>query len=381
MNAFKAGLVAVLGLAAVIGLGVFLGRATEAVADTSAPREFSTEHYRIRLTPVATGLSQPWALAFLPDGRMLVTAAGKLSAPVKGLPAVQMVGQGGLLDVALDPGYATNRLIYLSYTEAGEDGLNGTAVSRGKLDPDALTLSDVQLVWRQLPKLKGGHHFGSRLVFARDGRLFITAGERNQRQHAQELDHAQGKVVRVEGDGRIPADNPFVGKPGVLPEIWSYGHRNPQGAALHPATGELWADEHGPRGGDELNIVRAGRNYGWPVITYGREYSGPAFGEGGVKEGMEQPVTYWVPSFGPSGLAFYTGDVYPKWKGNAFVGALAGAQLVRVELDGDKKVGEERLFTDIGERIRDVRQGPDGKLWLLTDSTNGRLLRLDVAQP
>lgn len=391
MNAFKAGLLAVLGLLAVVGAGVFLGRATEAVADTSAPREFNTEHYRIRVTPVATGLNQPWALAFLPDGRMLVTEKpgtlrvvtrdGKLSAPVKGVPAAQMVGQGGLLDVALDPDYATNRLIYLSYTEAGEGDLNGTAVSRGKLDPDKLVLSDVQLVWRQLPKLKGGHHFGSRLVFARDGRLFITAGERNQRQHAQELDHAQGKIVRVERDGRIPADNPFVGKPGVLPEIWSYGHRNPQGAALNPATGELWADEHGPRGGDELNIVRAGRNYGWPVITYGREYSGPAIGEGGAKEGMEQPVTYWVPSFGPSGLAFYTGDVYPKWKGSAFVGALAGAQLVRVVLDGDKKVGEERLFTDIGERIRDVRQGPDGKLWLLTDSTNGRLLRLDLAQP
>jgi glucose/arabinose dehydrogenase len=338
----------------------------------------------VTVTPVATGLQHPWGLAFLPDGRMLVTERpgrlryvspdGKLSEPVAGVPAVHAVNQGGLLDVALDPAFATNAVIYLSFAERGEGDENGTAVARARLD--GMRLADVTVIYRQQPKFASGHHFGSRLVFARDGTLFVTQGDRNKlREAVQDLSTDIGKVVRIRTDGSAPADNPFAGRAGARPEIWSYGHRNIQGAALHPATGELWTHEHGPRGGDEINVTLAGRNYGWPVITYGREYHGPAIGEGTAKAGMEQPLHYWVPSIGPSGMAFHDGNGYPQWKGQLFVGALAAKQLVRLELDAAGRVrAEERIA--IGERVRDVRVGPDGALYLLTDEDPGRLLRV-----
>jgi glucose/arabinose dehydrogenase len=343
-----------------------------------------TGETRIAVTTVVGGLEHPWGLAFLPDGRMLVTerpgrlryvsADGKRSEPVTGLPAVAAVNQGGLLDVALDPAFATNSTIYLSYAEPGEGEENGTAVARARLD--GMQLQDVSVIYRQQPKFASGHHFGSRLVFARDGTLFVTQGDRNKlREAVQDLTTDIGKVVRIRTDGGIPADNPLVGRKDARPEIWSWGHRNIQGAALNPATGELWTHEHGPRGGDEINITRAGRNYGWPVITYGREYFGPAIGEGTAKAGMEQPLHYWVPSIGPSGMAFHDGRAHPQWKGQLFVGALAAKQLVRLEVGDDGRVRrEERLA--IGERVRDVREGPDGALYLLTDENPGRLLRV-----
>ena len=338
---------------------------------------------------VASGLQNPWGLAFLPDGRMLVTERpgrmrlvtidGKLAAPLQGLPKVEATGQGGLLDVALDPKFADNALVYWSYSEPDPQGGRGnsTAVARGRLAGDRL--DDVSVIFRQAPKVASNAHFGSRLVFARDGRLFVTLGDRfSRRDDAQLLGNHHGKIVRIESDGRVPSDNPFVGRSGALPEIWSYGHRNVQGAALNPASGELWIDEHGPQGGDELNIAQPGKNYGWPVITYGAEYgSGAKIGEGTAKAGMEPPLAHWVPSIATSGLAFLTSDRYPGWKGSVFIGALKAQLLVRLELDGRKVVREERLLQDFGERIRDVRQGPDGWLYLLTDSTNGRIVRLE----
>ena len=336
---------------------------------------------------VAHGLVNPWGLAFLPDGRMVVTerpgrmrlvdAVGKLSTPLQGLPPVVAAGQGGLLDVAADPGFATNRLLYWSYSEPGEAGTNGTAVARGRLD--GLNLKDVQVIFRQLPKVDSRLHFGSRLVFARDGRLFITLGERfSHKDDAQKLDNHLGKVVRIEADGRVPVDNPFVGQAGTRAEIWSYGHRNIQGAALHPGTGELWATEHGPQGGDELNLVRSGRNHGWPVITHGRNYgTGTRIGEGTERADVVPPLRFWVPlSIAPSGMAFLTSERYPGWQGNLFIGALRDQALIRLELDGERVMHEERLLRALNERIRDVRQGPDGWLYVLTDSADGRILRL-----
>ena len=341
---------------------------------------------KVTVTTFASGLENPWSLAFLPDGRMLVTERpgrlryvgkeGALSKPITGVPAVHAKGQGGLLDVILDPGFAENSIIYLSYAERGDgDGdENGTAVARARLD--GAQLADLSVIFRQRPKFDSAHHFGSRLVFARDGNLLVTLGERNsQRDKAQDLRTHLGKVVRITRDGGVPADNPFVGRGDALPEIWSYGHRNPQGATLHPETGELWIVEHGPRGGDEINLPKAGRNYGWPVITYGREYSGPAIGEGTAKAGMEQPVHYWIPSIAPSGMTFHSGNGYPAWKGQLFVGALAAQQLVRLEVEPDGKVlAEERIA--IGKRVRDVREGPDGALYLLTDEDAGEVLRV-----
>jgi len=345
-----------------------------------------------KLKPVtlAHGLQHPWGLAFLPDferdGRMLVTerigqlrvvtTKGVLSKPIAGVPKVDSRSQGGLLDVALDPKFAENQLVYLSYSEPGEGG-NGTAVARARLEGDKLT--GLQVIFRQQPKVDSTKHFGSRLVFARDGRLFITLGERqSRRDEAQNLGSHLGKVVRIEADGKVPPDNPFVNTPGALPEIWSYGHRNVQGAALEPASGVLWTHEHGPQGGDELNIDEAGKNYGWPVITYGREYvTGGKIGEGTAKEGMEQPLRYWVPSIAPSGMAFLTSDRYPGWKGSLFIGSLRAQALVRLELDGRSVVREERLLTNLFERFRDVRQGPDGWLYLLTDNEDGRIIRLE----
>lgn len=345
--------------------------------------------WSLQAVTVAHGLQNPWGMAFLPDGAMLVTekagrlrivgADGKVGAPLAGLPTIERGGQGGLLDVAVDPAFVTNRFVYWSYSEPGsgdEAGRNSTAVARARLDGAAL--KDVQVIFRQRPKVGSSAHFGSRLVFARDGRLFVTLGDRfSRRDDAQTLDNHHGKVVRIEPDGRVPADNPFVASAGALPEIWSLGHRNVQGAAVHPGTGELWTHEHGPQGGDEVNVTRSGRNYGWPVITYGRNYgTGTKIGEGTEKAGMEQPLTTWVPSIAPSGMAFLTSDRYPGWKGNLFVGALRGAQLVRLELDGEKITRRESLLLTLNERIRDVRQGPDGWLYLLTDNADGRILKL-----
>jgi glucose/arabinose dehydrogenase len=367
-------------------LAAALGIATGLCQAQSSP--IATELLRLELTIVASGLEHPWSLAFLPDGRILVTERpgrlrlvtgdGKVSEPIAGVPAVYAVGQGGLLDVVLDPDFAENSTIYLSYAEPGDGDTNGTAVARAKLDGSKL--ADVEVIFRQTPKVNSKHHFGSRLVFARDGTLFVTLGERNsERQSAQDLGTHIGKIVRITKEGKAPADNPFVGREGALPEIWSLGHRNVQGATLHPATGQLWVHEHGPRGGDEINLPRAGRNYGWPVITFGREYHGPAIGEGTAKPGMEQPVHYWVPSIAPSGMVFYGGELMPAWKGQLFVGALAAKQVARLDIDDDGKVkSEERI--PIGERVRDVREGPDGALYLLTDEDAGRLLRLAPAK-
>jgi aldose sugar dehydrogenase len=363
-----------------------LATAPVAQADADVAR---TAAGPVRLVTVAEGLEHPWGIAFLPDGRALVTERpgrlrivatdGKLGRPLAGVPEVHVINQGGLLDVALDPGFASNRLVYLSYTEP-RDGGNGTAVARGRLTESELT--DVEVIFRQQPTVKGGHHFGSRLVFARDGQLFVTLGDRfSERARAQTLDSHLGKVVRIERDGKVPSDNPFVGRAGALPEIWSYGHRNVQGAALHPATGELWTNEHGPRGGDELNRTLAGRNYGWPTVSYGIEYSGGKISDSPTAPGIEPPVHHWVPSIATSGLMFYTGERFPKWRGSAFVGGLASKQVARLEMDGDRVVSEERLFEGVvNQRVRDVEQGPDGLIYLLTDEKKGRLLRIEPAE-
>jgi glucose/arabinose dehydrogenase len=335
----------------------------------------------------ARGVDSPWSLAFLPDGRMLVTERpgrlrivgkdGKLSRPLAGLPKIFARDQGGLLDVALDRDYPANRTIYFCFAEPSGAGAR-SAVARARLrDEGASRLDEVKVIFRQQGPLSTGQHFGCRIVQTPDANLFVTLGEHNRyRNEAQNLGNHLGKIVRIRPDGSVPPDNPFVGKAPAKPEIWSYGHRNPQGAALDPQTGLLWEHEHGPRGGDEINIPLAGRNYGWPVIGYGIDYSGAKIHAGSSKAGMEQPIKYWVPSIAPSGMAFYTGDLFPAWRGNLFVGALAGALLVRLELDGDTVGKEERLLRELDERIRDVRQGPDGALWLLTDAPDGRILRV-----
>ncbi len=343
---------------------------------------------------VAEKLENPWALTFLPDGKMLVTerpgrlrvvaSDGKLSDPVAGLPAVDARGQGGLLDVTLDPGFAKNGLIYWSYAEPRDGGVNNTAVARGKLVDDATAprVENVEVIYHQAPTLNSRLHFGSRLVFGRDGTLFVTQGDRSiteGRMQSQKMDGLLGKIVRINADGTIPKDNPFVGKDGVRPEIWSIGHRNIQSATLHPATGALWEVEHGTRGGDELNLVQKGKDYGWPTIAYGIEYRGGAI-TGGIteQEGMEQPRYYWDPVIGPSGMVFYTGSMFPAWKGNLFIGGHQTRDLVRLVMEGDRVTGEERLLTDLKrtERIRDVRQGPDGAIYVVTDSAPARVLKL-----
>jgi glucose/arabinose dehydrogenase len=336
---------------------------------------------------VARGLERPWSLAFLPDGRLLVTekpgrlrvvADGRPGAPLQGVPAVDADGQGGLLDVVLAPDFATSRAIYFSFSEPAPGGRgNGTAVARALLDGERLR--EVQVVFRQEPKVASSAHFGGRLVFARDGNLFITLGERfSRRDDAQDLSNHLGKIVRVAPDGSVPRDNPLVGRRGARPEIWSWGHRNVQGAALHPATGALWTHEHGPQGGDELNIVTGGRNYGWPVITAGREYgSGAVIGQGETRADVVPALRTWVPSVAPSGMAFVTSDRYPGWKGSLLIGTLKAQRLLRLTLDGERVTGEQRLLAGLGERIRDVRQGPDGRIYLLTDNSDGRVLRLE----
>lgn len=369
----------VLSAGLMLGLGVSAGWA--------ADRVLNSETGPLRVTEVARGLDTPWALAFLPDGRLLVTERpgrmrlvardGSLSAPIAGVPQVHGRGQGGLLDVALSPDFGTDRTIVFSFAEPTAGGAR-TAVARARLDLEGLRLEDVKLIFAQNEDPSGSHHWGSRLVFDRAGNLFVTLGDRfNSRDRVQALDSHIGKVVRIRLDGSVPTDNPYVKRDGVRPEVWSYGHRNVQGAALHPVTGELWAHEHGPQGGDELNRVLPGRNYGWPDITYGREYViGTRIGEGTTRPDVEPPVTQWTPSIAPSGMSFYNGDAFPQWKGNLFVSALKFQLLARLVLDGDKVVHEERI--ELGHRVRDVREGPDGRLWLL-DESGGRVLRIDPA--
>ena len=356
-------------------------------AGTDAAPAAATPSPALRVSEVAGGLEHPWAVALLPDGGFLVTerpgrlrridAGGTVSPPYTGVPAVFAQGQGGLLDVVLAPDFATSRRIYLSYAEPGEGGTAGTAVALATLGEGALT--DVRVVYRQEPKLVGPNHFGSRLAFDASGHLFISQGERNDRPTAQKLDMLQGKLVRLHRDGRVPRDNPFVGRQGARPEIFSYGHRNMQGMAIDPRTGKLWASEHGPRGGDELNLPQPGRNYGWPLATHGINYSGLPIPEavGETAPGTEAPHHVWEKSPGLSGMAFVTGRPGMPWNDSLFLGALADENLIRLQLQGDRIVGEERLLTDLGARIRDVRAGRDGEVYVLTDDDNGKLLRLD----
>ena len=354
-------------------------------ASSALAQSYKSDEHSFRLVKVVEGLQQPWSLAFLPDGRMLVTEkAGRLRVinqgklepqPIAGLPQVTVHGQGGLHDVVLHPDFARNGLVYLAYAARGEDGV-GTELARGRLVGQRL--EEVQVLFRQSPKGSAGQHFGGRIVFDRAGFLYLTLGDRGERDRAQKPDDHAGSVIRLHDDGRVPQDNPFVGKAGWRPEKFDLGHRNQQGAALHPQTGVLWTHEHGPQGGDEVNIIRAGANYGWPVITYGVNYGiGTKIGEGTAKPGMEQPIYYWVPSIAPSGMAFYTADKFPRWKGNLFVGALRDQMLVRLQLDGEKVVKEERLLKNALGRIRDVRAGPDGFIYLLNDESSGVLARLE----
>jgi len=346
---------------------------------------------KIRVDIVVRGLEHPWGLAFLPDRRMLVTERpgrvrivsrdGQLSRPLGGVPKVAATGQGGLLDIALAPDFERSRLVYISYAEPRDGRANGTSVARARLVGAGgdERFEDVEVVFRQEPSHRGGLHFGSRLAFAPDGKLFVTLGERFEMQYAQDLGRHWGKVVRLDPDGKAPADNPFVGKEGARPEIWSYGHRNAQAAAIHPGTGALWVVEHGPRGGDEVNIVERGANYGWPVVGYGIDYSGAKIHTATDRAGMVPPIYYWVPSIAPSGMAFYTGDLFPNWRGNLLVGALAGQALHRLVLEGARVVAEEVLLANRNERIRDVRQGPDGAVWLLIDAADGAVARISPA--
>lgn len=349
---------------------------------------FESAQQRFRVQTVVDGLVHPWSLAFLPDGTALVTERpGRLRVvrdgrllpqAVSGLPAIAARGQGGLLDVVPHPRFVDNHQIYFSYAAAGEGGLT-TRVARGRFDAERLALSEVQVLFEALPRSRRSHHFGSRLVFDGQGYLYITVGDRGDMDRAQRLDDHAGSVLRLHDDGRVPADNPFVGRKDIRPEIYSYGHRNPQGMTLHPESGAVWLHEHGARGGDEINIVRPGRNYGWPVITHGREYvTGRKIGEGTERADVEAPRWQWTPSIAPSGMAFYTGEAFPQWRGNLFVGALKHQLVVRLVLEDGKVVHEERMLSALGRRIRDVRQGPDGRLWLL-DESGGRILRLDPA--
>lgn len=350
------------------------------------PLDVNTESGTIRVNTIAEGLENVWSLAFLPDGKMLVTEKagrmrivspdGKLSEPLQGLPNIYNQGQAGLLDVVLAPDFATSKKIYFSYSEPDEKGANSTAVSHAVLNGNKL--EKVTRIFSQKPKVDSNNHYGSRLVWAADGTLFVTLGERySEKDKAQTLDNHQGKVIRINADGTVPNDNPFVKTPGALPEIWSYGHRNVQGAAINPLSKKLWTGEHGPQGGDELNIDEAAKNYGWPVITYGENYGGGKIGEGTHKQGMEQPVYKWVPSIATAGFIFYTGDKLPQWKNNILLTSLKEQTLVRLVLDGDKIVKEERLLKkELGQRLRSVIQGPDGLVYIVTDESKGKILQI-----
>jgi glucose/arabinose dehydrogenase len=350
----------------------------------------ATEKLEAQVSVVADGLEHPWGIAILPDGAMLVTektgimrmiaADGTKSEPISGVPEVDARGQGGLLDVALHPEFAENRFVYISYSEPAADGTNSTAVARGKLSADARQLTDVQVIFSQKPKVASTAHYGSRLIFDRDGLLYITLGERSSeefRGQSQDLDSHLGKVIRVTEDGAVPPANPFANGTDALPEIWSYGHRNIQGAALHPETGKLWVVEHGPRGGDEINIPQAGKNYGWPIVSHGVNYDGSPVGSGQKSmEGMEPPIYTWTPVIAAGGAMFYSGKMFPEWSGNLFVSGLKVRSLVRLELDGESVTHEERFLTDRGERIRDVAEGLDGSLYVLTDESNGAVVKI-----
>ena len=349
-----------------------------------------SEKHAFRVATMVTGLVNPWSVAFLPDGRMLVTElAGRLRLvgqgfqldpkPIEGLPELVAQGQGGLFDVVLHPQYAQNGWIYWAYNAPGPGGW-GTALARGKLLGHRMT--EVQVLFSMLPKTRSSHHFGGRIVFDKSGMLYLTLGDRGDKARAQKLDDHAGSVIRLHDDGRVPANNPFVRGAGAFTEKWTLGNRNIQGAALHPVTGELWTHEHGPQGGDEVNVMRSGLNYGWPVITYGVEYGlGSKIGEGQTKPGMVQPVHVWVPSIAPSGMAFVSGSQFPQWQGDLLVGALRGQMLVRLTLSGEKVIKEERLLQGRLGRIRDVRMGPDGFVYLLTDDAQGALLRLEPVKP
>ncbi|GAB4394983.1 MAG: PQQ-dependent sugar dehydrogenase [Kiloniellaceae bacterium] len=374
-----------MGQAAVLALGLSLATAPAAAQQNIE----QSEQQDFRAVTLARGLDHPWGMAFLPDGGILITErrgdlrlfkGGELQkAPIAGTPEVEARGQGGLLDVALHPNFAENRLVYLSYAGAGPGGA-GTEVARARFD--GTRLEDLEVIFQAEPKTSGGAHYGSRLAFDREGLLYITLGDRRSyMEEAQKPSSHLGSILRVHDDGEIPAHNPFVGVEGTKAEIFSYGHRNVQGLALRPADGRLWAHEHGPRGGDEVNLLKAGANYGWPAITYGIDYSGAIISDKTEAEGMEQPVVYWVPSIAPSGMTFYDGDLFPQWRGDLFVGALAGRHLRRLEMEGDQVVGQEELLGGLRERIRDVRSGPDGHLYILTDAGNGRLIRLEPAAP
>ena len=361
-----------------------------ALSSMADAQTFKSSAGDLKVETVVSGLSNPWALAFLPDGRMLVTERpgrmriatqdGKLTAPLQGVPKVAAYGQGGLLDVELDRNFAQNKTIYFCFAEPAGGGAR-TAMARATLADDS-RLDDVRVIFRQDGPLSSGNHFGCRIAQSADNNLFLTMGEHfTDRDEAQKLTSHLGKIVRVKPDGSVPADNPFVGRNDAKPEIWSYGHRNAQGAAIHPVTGKLWEHEHGAKGGDEINIPQPGKNYGWPVISFGVNYDGTPVGSGKAEmPGMEQPIKYWVPSIAPSGMAFYGGDLFPAWKGSLFVGALAGQMLVRLSLDGDKVTGEERLLQGLRERIRDVRAGPDGAIYLATDNSAGRILKVVPAK-
>ena len=376
------GLVAV-ALTAALLLAVTLVIATGTRGEET---EFPSSAGGLEVRSFARGLVNPWSLAFLPDGKMLVTerpgrmrivsTEGQLSPPLKGVPDVWASGQGGLLDVIADKAFAQNKTIFFCFAERTGGG-GRTAIARARLNDGLGRLDDTKIIFRQEGPPSSGNHYGCRIAQADDGNLFVTLGEHfSYRDLAQELGNHLGKLIRITPDGSAAPGNPFIGRAGAKPEIWSYGHRNGQGLAINPASGELWEIEHGPRGGDEVNIIGKGKNYGWPVIGYGIDYSGAKIHDSTAKDGMEQPVKYWVPSIAPSGMLFYTGKLFPKWSGSLFTGALAGTLLVRLQLNGNAVTGEERLLQNLHERIRDVRQGPDGALWLLTDSSSGRILRV-----
>ncbi len=367
-------------------LGVALCFSLALSVAQAKPVNVKTENGNIRVNTIAEGLENVWSIAFLPEGKMLVTEKpgrmrivtleGKVGEPLQGLPAIYNQGQAGLLDVVLSPDFATSKKIYFSYSEPGEKGTNSTAVSHAILNGNKL--EKVTRIFSQKPRIDSNNHFGSRLVWAGDGTLFVTLGDRySEKDQAQTLDNHLGKVIRIGADGSVPKDNPFVKTPGAMPEIWSYGHRNVQGAAINPLTKKLWTGEHGPQGGDELNIDEAAKNYGWPVITYGENYGGGKIGEGTHKEGMEQPVYKWVPSIATAGFIFYTGEKFPQWKNNILLTSLREQTLVRLVLDGDKIIKEERLLkNEVGQRLRSVVQGPDGLIYLATDESDGKILQL-----
>ena len=352
---------------------------------TRAPRV--TSAVTLQTTELAQGLAHPWAIAFLPSGDALVTErAGRLrfvsrdgalsAGAIEGLPAVDARNQGGLLDVAVSPNFSSDRLIYWSYAEPRGDNENGTSVARGRLSADQARVENVQVIFQQMPSWRSQHHFGSRLVFDREGRLYITTGERARaRERSQDINTHLGKIIRINADGSVPTDNPFVGRAHARPEVWSYGHRNVQGADLNPDTGELWTSEHGAQGGDEINIPRAGRNYGWPIITYGEDYGGRRIGDGITqREGMEQPIYYWDPVIAPGDIDFYRGDLFP-WRGDLLVSGMRAEAIVRLDIEGERVVGEERFALGVG-RIRDISEAPDGSLWVAVDADDGRILRV-----